>query len=194
MKKTLLILTGKHKGRTLTLTSDVVVIGRDPLANIRVNSTEVSRKHCEIRVQGDKLIVKDLGSRNGTFIDGDIIFDEAELKPGQTLHIGTMVFELQGRKPASTPSRLPKLPPARASKPASDNDVIDWLVEDRPFSDSDTTLISNADSLENQEVVKPSETSSVTPQPVRIEPIDPGTHAAQAAAIIRNHWQNKKSC
>lgn len=146
MKKTLLILTGKHKGKTLTLTSDVVIIGRDPQANIRVNSNEVSRKHCEIRVQGDRLIVKDLGSRNGTFINGDIIFSETELKPGQTLHVGTMVFELQGRKPSSSPARLPKLPPGRVSKPASDDDVVDWLVEDQPFSDSDTTLISNKDS------------------------------------------------
>jgi predicted component of type VI protein secretion system len=189
MKLTLNILTGKHKGKSMTLPGEVVVVGRDPEADIRVNSTEVSRLHCELHIRGERVIVKDLGSRNGTFINGEAIFSEAELHPGDTLHVGAMVFELPGKKKTPSGEPRPKKPPAArvATKAASDEDVIDWLAEGGgEFEDTDTTIVTNAEAKKMEQ----DENSPLTPrtQTISIQPIDPGSHAAQAAQIIRDFW------
>lgn len=200
MKVSFLILTGKHQGKTLTLPADFVVVGRDPKAGIRVNSTEVSRHHCEIHVRGTEVIIKDLGSRNGTFINGEAIFGEVPIKPGDTLHVGSMVFELAGKK-KSTPQNSPgarKPPGTRAATPApSESELVTWLSDDEiPTIDSDTTIISNKDASdmgiglatstgqENAPLVPRSST-------IEIKPIEENSPAGEAADIIKKYWANK---
>ncbi|MCA8985579.1 MAG: FHA domain-containing protein [Planctomycetaceae bacterium] len=187
------ILTGKHKGKTLTLPDKaVVVIGRDPDVDIRVNSTEVSRQHCEIRSQDEEVFIKDLGSRNGTFLNGEAIYGEVPMQPGDTLHVGTMVFELCGKKKKveESPPRPRKPPASRAAlKAPSEEDVYDWLSDDSDFHDSDTTIVTNADAQK----MGLDETTPLVPRvsTLRIQPVDPGTEAAEAAEIIRRYWAEK---
>jgi predicted component of type VI protein secretion system len=54
----------------------------------------VSRHHCEIRVEDGKLIAKDLGSRNGTIVNGKVIEGPCQLKMGDHLKIGPLDFEV----------------------------------------------------------------------------------------------------
>lgn len=195
MKVVFNILTGKHKGKMLTLTDPVVAIGRDPDVQLRVNSTEVSRRHCEIHLRETGVIVKDLGSRNGTFINGDAIYGEAPLHPGDTLHVGSMVFELAGkRKKPAEPAPKPKKPPGSraAIKAPTDDEVIDWLADDGTFTDSDTTIVTSADA-KKLGLDDSAENTPIKPrsQSVNIRPVDPGSHAAEAAEIIRQYWANR---
>jgi len=200
MKVSFQILTGRHKGKVLTLPAEVVTIGRDPEAHIRVNSTVVSRHHCEIHVRDQKVYLKDLGSRNGTFVNGEAIFGEVKLNPGDTLHVGAMIFQLAGKKkaPAQSPD-FGKVPGARpGTPPASDDDVIDWLAEDEPPLDSDTTIVSNAEAsrmgLDNDTDAGPNDSSVLVPRTGQInpKPAEDGTPAAEAAEVIKQYWSSKQ--
>lgn len=80
--------------RSFSLTKDVTVIGRREDADLRIPLSDVSRKHCRLMKDGDYLIVEDLGSSNGTYVNGQRIH-EAELHPGDQLFVGPMQFVVQ---------------------------------------------------------------------------------------------------
>ncbi|MCG6157061.1 FHA domain-containing protein [Rubinisphaera margarita] len=196
MKISFQILTGKHKGRMLTLPADVVKIGRDPTAQIRVNSTEVSRIHCEITLRDGNVYVKDLGSRNGTFVNGEVIFGEAQIRPGDTLHVGNMVFELAGEKKKAAPKSSERIRPPgsrNAIRTASEEDVIDWLAEDESELDSDTTIVTNTEARQMGLNDAPGPSAPLVPRTssISLSPVEDGTPAADAAQIIKQYWANK---
>jgi adenylate cyclase len=74
------------------------VLGRSTQASVRLADREVSRKHSQIDRQGDDFILKDLGSSNGTFLNGKRLFGPARLKDGDEVVVGTsnMQFRLSG--------------------------------------------------------------------------------------------------
>lgn len=74
-------------GQRYLLTGPVTVIGRGSEADIIVDDTGVSRKHLEIRVTEDGVVATDLGSTNGSYVEGHHI-DAATLVDGNTLTIG----------------------------------------------------------------------------------------------------------
>ncbi|HEX8342899.1 MAG TPA: FHA domain-containing protein [Tepidisphaeraceae bacterium] len=80
--------------RSFSLTRDVTVIGRREDADFRIPLTDVSRKHCRLVKEGNYLVVEDLGSANGTYLNGQRVTD-AELNPGDTLQIGPVQFLVQ---------------------------------------------------------------------------------------------------
>ena len=66
------------------------IVGRDASARVRFASASVSRRHAEIMVAGDTATIVDLGSKNGTFVDGKRVIDPLPLCDGMTLHFGSM--------------------------------------------------------------------------------------------------------
>ncbi|MFZ5563482.1 MAG: EAL domain-containing protein [Thermodesulfobacteriota bacterium] len=75
------------------------VIGREKDCNLTLTGTWISRHHCEIHISGDHLWVRDLGSKNGTFVNNRQI-DQAELlKPGDMLSIGVFRFNVKSFAP-----------------------------------------------------------------------------------------------
>ena len=74
--------------------SAVTFIGRRQDCDMCIPLSVVSRRHCEIYSEFDKVMVRDLKSRNGTFINNQSI-DEAELKAGDVLKIGPLTFVIQ---------------------------------------------------------------------------------------------------
>ena len=66
---------------------DRVVVGRGTEADLRVNDPGVSRRHVELRLEGDALLVEDLGSTNGTLVDGERV-DQRRVLDGATVRIG----------------------------------------------------------------------------------------------------------
>lgn len=71
----------------ISLTEFPVVIGRSAEADLRLSDCWVSRRHCEIDVVGDTLVVRDLNSRHGTFVNGRSV-REVHLLPGDRLTVG----------------------------------------------------------------------------------------------------------
>ncbi|MDO5119492.1 MAG: FHA domain-containing protein [Coriobacteriales bacterium] len=95
-RPTLAIVKGPHTGQVFELSDTLVSLGRDPSNTIFLNDMTVSRRHARIDLAGVSsgyATVEDLGSLNGTWVDGAIV-NRAMLKDGSTIQIGTfrMVF------------------------------------------------------------------------------------------------------
>jgi predicted component of type VI protein secretion system len=160
----LIVNTGKHKGKKIVLPDREVIIGREETSFIRMTSGEVSRQHCSLSPTGKGLLVRDLGSQNGTIVNDVKIETETLLQPGDKLQIGPIVFELAGAPPA---------------KPAADEDIFGWLSESDTATDfpnaSDTTIV---------------KASQVAPAPPPEQKPKFKTIAEEARDIIRRHRES----
>ena len=129
------IQTGKHKGRKIRITDPETIIGRGDDAKIRINSKDVSRHHCMLIALSSGLIVRDLGSSNGTFVNGRPLETEVRLNQGGTLSIGPMMFQLVGDTPASENPEDVEITIQSASQlddNLSDDDIASWLTQNSP--------------------------------------------------------------
>ena len=86
-RATVTVLTGNATGRMYKITRNYL-IGRAPNAEIRLDDDGISRNHARIHTEGDTAWVDDLGSRNGTFVNGERVTRPTELKDGDKLQIG----------------------------------------------------------------------------------------------------------
>lgn len=89
----LLKKNGPHK--SFPLPSSVTVIGRRHDCDLRVPLMSISKKHCQLYLAGGKLKIRDLGSRNGTKLNGKSVKQGTALSPGDTIKIGPVSFLLQ---------------------------------------------------------------------------------------------------
>jgi pSer/pThr/pTyr-binding forkhead associated (FHA) protein len=117
----LVILTQGLTGRVHELNVDRTTIGRVEDNLFQIAEPSVSSHHCEVLLRGSDVVIKDLNSTNGTFINGEQI-NESVLKPGQTLRLGQIELKLETGTPASAPAKAPA--PSPAKKPAEATMVI----------------------------------------------------------------------
>ena len=110
----LVILTQGLNGRAHELNVDRTTIGRVEDNLFQIAEPSVSSHHCEVLLRGGDVVVKDLDSTNGTFINDEKI-TEGVLKPGQTLRLGQVELRLEtgtaGAPASSKPSAVPTAPP-----------------------------------------------------------------------------------
>jgi len=106
MKVKLRIVQGRPEGKNMLFPHGEYVFGRGAECHVRPNSDWVSRQHCLLRVTADGAFLRDLGSRNGTLINGMRLVEEVPLKHGDQLQIGPLVFEvvLEAIADESTPA------------------------------------------------------------------------------------------
>jgi two-component system response regulator GlrR len=97
------VVGGPDAGALYAATSDTFTIGTHERADLILRDTTVSRFHCQVGVEKGRITVRDLGSRNGTFVDGVSVI-HAHLGDGATLAIGRtqLRFEL-GDEPVKMP-------------------------------------------------------------------------------------------
>ena len=93
--------------RTVPIEGAGLTIGRLPPCDLLLPGGEVSRQHCRIDVAGGEASITDLGSTNGTFVDGRRLAAPAALRPGTTILVGACVLTY-GREavPAPAPSAV----------------------------------------------------------------------------------------
>ncbi len=85
-----LVFIGEHfAGRIYELVLEKTTIGRREGNTLVIHDSEISHVHCEILVYGGEVIVRDLGSSNGTFVDGVKINPQMQLKNGHVVRFGT---------------------------------------------------------------------------------------------------------
>jgi pSer/pThr/pTyr-binding forkhead associated (FHA) protein len=94
MDVNLILFKKNGSQKVIPLPSNVTVIGRRQDCDLRIPITTVSRRHCQLCVNNQSLKIRDLGSRNGTFVNGKRI-EEATIKPGDNITIGPLIFALQ---------------------------------------------------------------------------------------------------
>lgn len=82
-----------------------VVVGRVPGSGIQLDDDSVSRRHAELEVDGDRVILRDLGSANGTLLNGDPVQGEVALFAGDVVQFGVIEMQLEIPESLSGPSR-----------------------------------------------------------------------------------------
>ena len=101
----LVVLSPGMTGRTHELSVDKTTIGRVEGNSFQISEPSVSSHHCEVLLRGSDVVVHDLNSTNGTFIDGDKI-TESVIKPGQVLRLGQIELRLETDAPTA-PAKKP---------------------------------------------------------------------------------------
>src|SRR5882762_4445884 len=118
----LVLLSEGLTGRTYELKTDKTTVGRVSDNAFEIPEASVSSHHCELTLRGNDLLVKDLGSTNGTFINGEKI-EEGVLKPGQTLRLGMIEMRLESGDAAPAPAAAASS--AAASQSAASKKVLE---------------------------------------------------------------------
>jgi pSer/pThr/pTyr-binding forkhead associated (FHA) protein len=83
--------SGPTPGVTFPLEGDQLIIGRDSTNGVPINDAEISRKHSRLSFQGGKYVLEDLGSTNGTFVNGQRLAGPVVLKPGDVVSLGEQI-------------------------------------------------------------------------------------------------------
>lgn len=84
---TLMVRSGPQAGDRFTLSGDVTRLGRHPDSDISLDDISVSRRHAEIRVDGDEFVLRDVGSLNGSYVNQRRV-DSVVLQQGDEILIG----------------------------------------------------------------------------------------------------------
>lgn len=95
LEASLIVESGEPVGLEIPLRKMQVTVGRRPECDVRIDSAAASGQHCRIFRQRFSLLVRDLGSRNGTLLNGKLVEGDAELGHLDLLRIATTVFQVQ---------------------------------------------------------------------------------------------------
>src|SRR5271166_2010024 len=90
-KPVLLIQEGEKAGQRWTLQSDLTVIGRGNECDLLLPERQISRQHIRIRRSGIQYIVEDLESKNGTWVNGQVLKGEQLLQDGDEINLAMAV-------------------------------------------------------------------------------------------------------
>jgi pSer/pThr/pTyr-binding forkhead associated (FHA) protein len=175
----LVVIGGKRPGQEIAVSGPEFIVGRAPECKLRPNSDMVSRRHCMISVEEGKATIRDLGSRNGTIVNGQKITSEQELKTGDKVKVGPLEFEVQLSTSISG-KKKPKVHNVQeavartweAAKPRDNEpDLSDWLAEE---DDNDDTKINKLTSTYTPALpAEPAEPAVPEPVGEKQQRIDP---------------------
>jgi predicted component of type VI protein secretion system len=152
MEFQLVVLRGRSATTALKLGDGVTTAGRHDDCQLRIKSSEVSRRHCQFFEKNGMLLVKDLGSSNGTLLNGKKIEGQRVLEPGDELVIGPVKLRVEkvgqpaaakvppvidAPQPGDTAIPTPSVTPGAAS----DEFEIDFDDEPPPASEEKTVAV-----------------------------------------------------
>ena len=123
MDVTLTVERGPAQIRRIRLRAPETLIGRQKGCDIRIPSAEVSRRHCLLSFSNGQLVVEDLDSVNGTFINKERITGRQTVRAGDQLKIGPLTFSVDYHSPPTVQAHPDAdadsaLPDANESEPA----------------------------------------------------------------------------
>jgi predicted component of type VI protein secretion system len=163
MEVQLKVLVGSSAGQTIKIAGPKFYIGRSEDCQLRPRSDLISRHHCALIVEGEYVAIRDFGSKNGTYVNGQRVSSEQELKPGDHLKVGPLEFEVLIDYGSLGGPKKPKVTSVKeaAARTADsgiintkdnpqDIDLSQWLGED---------LVGEGDT---REMPSPSETTEVS--------------------------------
>ena len=134
MQVRLKVVQGVQAGREVILPAGRFLIGRGEECHLRPRSEAVSRQHCEVRVGDHDVVVRDLGSKNGVFVNGARITDDTVVEAGDQLHVGPLHFEVvidrslgAAKRPA--PRDVKEVATRTAASSTDDIDITHWLED-----------------------------------------------------------------
>jgi predicted component of type VI protein secretion system len=115
------VATGKQMGSVISLPVGKFIVGREEDCHLRPNSDLVSRHHCVFTSDEYSVRLRDLGSTNGTFVNGERIRGQVILKEGDRVVIGKLEFDVVVRDPSmeETATNLGQATQTEVTKPTS---------------------------------------------------------------------------
>src|SRR5580704_5312985 len=144
MDAKLRVVKGPFSGRTIRLQQGKLLIGREKDCQLRLDSDSVSRHHCVLLLDEYALRIRDLGSKNGTMVNGARIGSESILQHDDTVSIDQLTFEIDLGQPADAAT----IDVADAKPTANRN-----ALEDTGMIEGDTGQSLPKDSIANDTVV-----------------------------------------
>lgn len=162
----LIVASGKSAGRSISIKRSKLLIGRAEDCDVRPLSEDVSRRHCAVHVGPADVWVEDLGSRNGTFVNGVRIKEKTKVATGDLIRVGALELKVSCSAPAAAGG--------------SEEDVSRWLMtDDEPAGMFDTTQ-----SIRTVPVADPASDSSSIHAEVPVAASGSGVTAAGAGSGI----------
>ncbi len=171
------VLVGNSAGQVVNIPGPKFYIGRSEDCQLRPRSDLISRHHCAFIVEGAYFGIRDFGSKNGTYCNGQRVIGECELKDGDKLKVGPLEFQvvitiddpLAGKKKpkvTSVKEAASRTAETAVSAPVSANDldIDDWLAQ--------------GDESETREMRASDQTAELTINPQTLQ----GDVATQASA------------
>ncbi len=157
MQVTFVMFKADGTRRDFPLTKERIVIGRKNTCDLRIPLSSVSRQHCEVRISGDTVRIKDLGSSNGTY-HNSIRVQESTLDPGDEVVIGPVVFTvvIDGKPERVEPGRSDVAVAAAAGATPADLDESPALAGvhgDDDENESPNTLVGHTDEDDDEDVL-----------------------------------------
>lgn len=128
------VMHGPSAGKEIKISKAPFVIGRQDDCHLRPKSDAISRRHCELVFGESQVIIRDLGSKNGTYVNGDRVMGDRVLKLGDHLKVGPLEFEVSFDVGLSSEKR-PKVAGVKdvalrsSDSSFGDADVSSWLDE-----------------------------------------------------------------
>lgn len=172
MEIKLIVISGKHAGKQIPVQQATFVIGRDEDCQLRPGGEQVSRRHCEIITEPGSVLVRDFGSKNGTFVNDERVEGQRELRTGDHLRIANLEFEVQlstaigGKKKPKIQSIQDVAARMVQSAASEDLDVSEWL--NRMDNASDETIVEEI----HPTVARPAANPKPVPQAKPADPTD----------------------
>jgi len=114
----LVMREGPQPGQTFTLDQDSLTVGRDPNCDIEISDPQVSRQHACIKCQGDLTVIEDMGSTNGTFVNGMRLTSPHTLDNGDVISLGDAVTLTYHAADVTTTEPLGGRPSVLATAPS----------------------------------------------------------------------------
>ena len=132
---------GPAVGQVYTMVGDTLTIGRSQDSDIALDDPQVSRRHAQVVRRGDEIFVEDLGSTNGTLVNGRRISAPHVLQPTETIAVGSSVFSVEGFSAPDTvgippypgppdyaAAAAPQAPPSPETPSAGQPEGTPWLA------------------------------------------------------------------
>ena len=165
MAVTLVLFKSSGTRKDIDLTEKVTLIGRRPECDVRIPLLQISRKHCQIVQDQDRTVVRDLGSSNGTFLNGQRITENV-INAGDRISVGTTTFTVQidgAPEEIAPPTRTPADSAAQtANPPRADLEHVQQIETQVPTADvipdqdfqplTQDDLLTDLDPLEDSKV------------------------------------------
>ena len=156
MNVQLVVASGSRAGQVIPIVGNRFVIGRADDCNLKPRSELISRYHCEIFTEDGEVFVRDMGSKNGVFLNESQITQTFQIKNGDKLTVGPLEFflniiiESKPQKPLKVKSvsdavaRTVALQSENSEKSQEDS-IADWLASGESLDESDTRTIDASD-------------------------------------------------
>jgi pSer/pThr/pTyr-binding forkhead associated (FHA) protein len=162
MELKLKVLVGAHVGKELPIAGSKFLIGRAEDCHLRPKSEMISRHHCLLLVDEESAAVRDLGSRNGTYVNEERVLGERVLMAGDRLKVGPLEFEV------NLVVKAKKLPKVTSIKDVATRTV---LGATKPEPEIDEWLASSP-TVDQQSAAKHKDSTEMVP-PSELTPGEP---------------------